>query len=322
MSNKNLKKTYEAFNKSNPVTVSVIVDTYNHKDYISENLESILNQLVDFNIEILIHDDCSTDGTQYILQEYEKKYPSIIKVIYETENQFSKNIDVDFAFNYPRISGKYVAMCEGDDKWIDNYKLYKQVKYLDSHEKISAYIAKTIRFNMRDNVYGYYGLAVDKCSKNYSLKDLIKGKDFSVSSFLARREFFVPPFPQFLTFFAGFSDIQLGFYFALKSKIFYDSHPLSMYRQYSSPHSFTASFSHLEKEKKIETYKNRIRILQLLLDVIPKKYRKILLKRIKQEKFGVLVIENDTASLMSKEFKRMYKRKLFHEKIKRLLNMK
>ena len=166
MSNKNLKKTYEAFNKSNPVTVSVIVDTYNHKDYISENLESILNQLVDFNIEILIHDDCSTDGTQYILQEYEKKYPSIIKVIYETENQFSKNIDVDFAFNYPRISGKYVAMCEGDDKWIDNYKLYKQVKYLDSHEKISAYIAKTIRFNMRDNVYGYYGLAVDKCSKN------------------------------------------------------------------------------------------------------------------------------------------------------------
>lgn len=318
----NLKKTYECFEETKPIMVSVIVNTFNHEKYLKENLDAILSQKVNFNIEILVHDDCSTDNTQTIIKDYEKKYPSIVKPIYETENKFSKGIEIDAAFNYPRIKGKYVAMCEGDDKWIDEYKLFKQVKYLQNHPKISAYIARTIKFNMRNNTKGYYGLAIDKCSKKYTLKDLIKGKDFSVSSFLARKEFFSAPFPEFINYFAGFTDIQLGYYFALHNKIYYDHKPMSLYRQYSSPLSFTSSFSVQTQEKKNKIYENRIKVLELLRLEIPKKYKKVLDKRIKQEKFTLAVIKNDMKLLNSEEFIKLYKRKLRHERIKKFLKIK
>lgn len=322
LNNKNgLLKTFDAFDDNKPIMVSVIVNTFNHEKYVAEALESILNQKVNFNIEILVHDDCSKDGTVRILRIFEEKYPHLFKIIYESENQFSKGIEIDAAYNYPRIKGKYVAMLEGDDKWIDEYKLFKQVSYLEKHPKLSAYIARTIKFNMRDNKYGYYGLANDRCSKKYKLKDLIKGKDFSVSSFLARKEFFVPPFPEFINIFVGFTDIQLGYYFALHHYIYYDSHPLSLYRQYSSPSSFTSTFSNLDKDKKLQTYENRIKVLELLQKEVNKKDLKVLKKRIKQEKFTLLVIRNDIETLTSKEYIKMYKRKLRHDAIKRFLHI-
>ena len=317
-----LKTIPDAFDSSKEIMVSIIVDTFNHENYIEENLESILNQKVDFNVEILVHDDCSTDRTAEVIRKYEKKFPEIIKVIYQKENQFSKNIEIDSAFNYPRIKGKYVGMVEGDDKLIDKYKLYKQVTYLDKHPKISACIAKTIRFNMRNNSYGYYGLAKGNISRKYSLSDFIKGRDFSISSMLARKEFFVPPFPDFINYFAGFTDIQLGFYFALKNKVYYSSKPMSLYRQYSSPTSFTASFSNLSSEKKLKVYEKRIHVLTLLLKEVPKKYKKILNSRIKQEKFNLYVIQNNLDKLNTKEYKSLYLRKKRHDFIKKLLGVK
>lgn len=321
MSKSDLKPVAQAYIEGTPIIVSVIVNTFNHGKYLRENFESILSQQVNFNIEILVHDDCSSDDTVQVIKEYETKYPNIIKPIYEKQNQFSRGVEIDAAFNYPRVLGKYVAMCEGDDKWVDDFKLHKQVSYLESHPKISAYIAKTIRYNMRDNKFGYYGLAIDRFSKKYSLKDLIKGKDFSVSSLLARKEFFVPPFPEFINFFAGFTDIQLGYYFALHNKIYYDCHPMSMYRQYSSDTSFTSSFSQSKQDEKNKIYENRIKVLELLSLVVPQKYKKLLAKRIRQEKFTLLVIKNDIEALKSKEFNGLYKRKLRHEKIKRLLKI-
>ena len=75
--------------KNKKVEVSICCITYNQKDYISEAIESFLMQKTNFNFEILIHDDCSTDGTIEILKKYEEKYPELIKVIYEKENQYS-----------------------------------------------------------------------------------------------------------------------------------------------------------------------------------------------------------------------------------------
>lgn len=304
------------------VCISVIVNVFNHEKYLTEALDSILSQKVNFSVEILVHDDCSIDKSAKIIKEYEKKYPTIIKPIFEMENQFSKGIEIDAAYNYPRVRGKYVAMLEGDDKWIDDMKLFKQFMYLEKHKNVSACIAKTVRWNMRDNSCGFYGLANGKRNKLYSLKDLIKGKDFSVSSLLARREFFVPPFPDFINFFAGFTDIQLGFYFALKNKIYYNHKPMSLYRQYSSPTSFTSSFSALPENRKLKIYENRITVLELLRKECPEKYRNVLEKRIKQEKFNLLSIKNDLDALKSDEYIHLYKRKMRHKRIKQLLRIK
>ncbi len=113
--------------------LSICCITYNHAKFIRQALDGFMMQKTNFPFEIIIHDDASIDGTADIIREYEKKYPDIIRVTYQTENQWSKGIDVLKAFVYPKIQGQYVALCEGDDYWIDENKLQKQVDFLDTH---------------------------------------------------------------------------------------------------------------------------------------------------------------------------------------------
>ncbi|WP_086290428.1 glycosyltransferase family 2 protein [Campylobacter devanensis] len=123
--------------KVNP-KLSICCITYNHAKFIRQALDGFMMQKTNFPFEIIIHDDASTDGTADIIREYEKKYPDIIRVTYQTENQWSKGIDVLKAFVYPKIQGQYVALCEGDDYWIDENKLQKQVDFLDTHPEFNV----------------------------------------------------------------------------------------------------------------------------------------------------------------------------------------
>ena len=120
------------------IKVSICTLSYNQKDYIAQCLDGLLAQRCDFDYEILIHDDASTDGTADIIRDYASRYPDIIKPIFETENQFSKNIkNISGIFNFPRARGEYIAMCEGDDYWNDTNKLQLQSDYLDVHPQCS-----------------------------------------------------------------------------------------------------------------------------------------------------------------------------------------
>lgn len=108
--------------------------TFNHKDYIKECIEGVLMQKATFPVQILIHDDCSTDGTDEIVKYYELKYPKLIKAYYQPENSYSKpdKFERRKEFDLWRI-GKYEAICEGDDYWIDPLKLQKQIDFLESN---------------------------------------------------------------------------------------------------------------------------------------------------------------------------------------------
>lgn len=112
--------------------LSVAVVTYNHENYLTEALDGILMQETDFPFEIVIHDDCSTDNTVNILEEYANKYPNLIKLILQKENQYSQGIKIERIL-FPKLIGKYIALCEGDDYWIDPHKLQIQ---LDEMRKI------------------------------------------------------------------------------------------------------------------------------------------------------------------------------------------
>ena len=114
--------------------VSVCCITYNHAQFIRKCLDGFLMQETSFPIEILIHDDCSTDGTTEIIREYEAKYPDLIFPLYEEENQYQqgKAAEIDF-YNYRRARGKYIAYCEGDDYWTDPLKLQKQVDFMEAN---------------------------------------------------------------------------------------------------------------------------------------------------------------------------------------------
>ena len=121
--------------------VAIKCITYNHEKYLADALEGFVMQKTNFPFVAIVHDDASTDGTAAILRQYAEKYPDIIKPIYETENQYSKHdgslgriMDEAVA----ATGAKYIAMCEGDDYWIDPYKLQKQVDFLEAHEEYSV----------------------------------------------------------------------------------------------------------------------------------------------------------------------------------------
>ena len=112
--------------------------TYNHGPYIRQCLEGFVMQKTNFPFIAIVHDDASTDNTIDIISEYAQRYPDIIKPILEKENQYSKHDGSIRRIINKAIpeSVKYIAMCEGDDYWIDPYKLQKQVDFLESHSDV------------------------------------------------------------------------------------------------------------------------------------------------------------------------------------------
>lgn len=114
--------------------VSILCAVYNHEPYLRQCLDGFVMQRAFYPIEVLIHDDASTDNSANIIREYEAKYPGLFKALYQTENKYSKGIDIDTGIQFVRAKGKYIALCEGDDYWTDPLKIQKQVDFLESHE--------------------------------------------------------------------------------------------------------------------------------------------------------------------------------------------
>lgn len=131
------------------ILVSIRCITYNHAPYIRQCLDGFVMQKTNFRFEAIVHDDASTDGTADIVREYAEKYPEIIKPVFQTENQYSKRDGsltraLDAAMS---AASKYVAVCEGDDYWIDPYKLQKQVDFLEGHPEYSMCFHNAVVFN-------------------------------------------------------------------------------------------------------------------------------------------------------------------------------
>ncbi len=114
-------------------TVSVFVITYNHEKYIAQALDSILMQKTNFDFDIVIGEDGSTDNTTNIITEYEEKYPDKIKAKCHNPNISMMSNVID---TLRRCTGKYIAMLEGDDYWTDPLKLQKQVDLMELHPEV------------------------------------------------------------------------------------------------------------------------------------------------------------------------------------------
>lgn len=117
------------------IKVSVCVITYNQEMYIRQCLDSLLNQKTNFDYEVIVAEDCSPDNTRQILLEYKEKYGDKLVLVLHDENVgVSKN-----SFSARILAkGKYLASCEGDDYWTDEYKLQKQYDILENNPQYSA----------------------------------------------------------------------------------------------------------------------------------------------------------------------------------------
>ena len=121
----------------NPL-VSIACITYNHAPYIRQCLDGFIMQQTDFDFEIVIHDDASTDGTKDIVLEYCSKYPNLFRPILQEQNRYKEGKGIFTRFVFPECRGKYIAMCEGDDYWTDPLKLQKQVSLLEENINYSC----------------------------------------------------------------------------------------------------------------------------------------------------------------------------------------
>lgn len=114
--------------------VSVCLITYNHEDFIAAALDGVLMQETDFEVEILVGEDCSPDRTRDIVISYQQRYPERIRPLLREQNMGSSRNFVD---TLQACKGEYVALLDGDDYWTDPMKLQKQVAYLDAHPDFS-----------------------------------------------------------------------------------------------------------------------------------------------------------------------------------------
>lgn len=214
---------------NNNILVSISCITYNHENYIADAIEGFIMQKTDFKYEVLIHDDASTDKTPKIIKEYELKYPDLVKPIYQIENQHSKGKGVS-RFNYVRAKGKYIALCEGDDFWINPYKLQKQVDYMEKHPECSmcvhaAYVVDADTGKKIAEVRPSCG------NRIFSVEEIIKGGGsmFATNSVIYPKKFIYNRPNFFRTSPVG--DRPLFIHLALNGKVFYFDDYMSVYRK-------------------------------------------------------------------------------------------
>lgn len=116
--------------------ISVLMWAYNHRPYVEQAIESVLAQQTQYSYELVVSDDCSTDGTAEILKDYQKRYPKKIRLILSTRNMW-KDGDITGRL-LAQARGRYAALHHGDDYWTDPLKLQKQVDFLETHPECSA----------------------------------------------------------------------------------------------------------------------------------------------------------------------------------------
>lgn len=167
----------------NVFLVSVCMITYNHESWIAEAIEGVLMQICDFKLELVIGDDNSTDNTRKIIESYIEKYPNLIKARFNEDNI---GMMPNFIKTLKECKGQYVAVCEGDDYWIDSLKLKKQVDLMEQNPACSMCVAKT-EWRKDNKVINISGQG---SKQFYDFYDVLNNVVyFHTSTYLIRKEF-------------------------------------------------------------------------------------------------------------------------------------
>jgi len=152
------------------VKVSIAVTSYNHEKYIKQCLESILTQKGDFKMEIILGDDCSTDSTGQILEEYQKKHPEIIKKL---QNEKNLGVTKNLKRSLDACTGDYIAICEGDDYWTSDEKVQRQIQLLKNHPEYSMCFSAVTLYYEQEGKYTPHNDQAKFSRDELTIEDLI-----------------------------------------------------------------------------------------------------------------------------------------------------
>ena len=166
------------------VQISVIIPTYNHENYIERAVNSVLEQKVNFEIEVFIGEDCSTDKTRTVLKGMEDRLPEYFHIYYREKNLNAGNFD-DL---YSRMTGKYFIMLEGDDYWTYEYKLQREYDFLETHPDYVAVAHNAQVVNEKGVPVNWH---IHECKKSeYTIKDFQKGLFPGQTATVLRRNYY------------------------------------------------------------------------------------------------------------------------------------
>lgn len=208
--------------------VSICIVTYNHEKYIATCLDSILNQKTNFEFEILLGEDDSSDKTREICIEYAEKYPDKIRLFLHTRSNVifiggAATGRYNFIYNLQAAKGKYIALCEGDDYWTDPFKLQKQVDFLETNE-----IYQLCFHSVDCTVNGEFLKTMPSydIKDSYTVEQLFCPWFIPTCSMVFRNNFTLPEF----IYKVASGDIALHFVLAAKGDFFFMKENMGVYR--------------------------------------------------------------------------------------------
>lgn len=172
--------------------LSVVMITYNHERFIGEALESALRQRVNFDYEIVVGDDCSTDSTREIIVDFCHRFPGRIKPLFRNRNLGAHR---NFAETISQCTGEYVAFLEGDDYWTSGDKLQKQADVLDAHPAV-ALCCHRIRL-LDETGTAACQIVPSDGGRRYGIDDLLRRNFVGTCSVVLRRKL-IPSLPDWL----------------------------------------------------------------------------------------------------------------------------
>lgn len=269
--------------------VTIYCSAYNHEHFIKDALEGIIIQNASFNYRAIVHDDASQDKTPQLIQEYELMYPSKITGIYQEVNQYSQGIDIFHEHFLPHVNSKYIAICEGDDYWVDPNKLASQVEYMEKWEDCSLCVCAA-RFVDEHNKEVTYPQT--KGDRDFSTREIIAaggGGLFHTCSYLFRTEL-VRSYPKFLSA-HGFMDYPLAIYLSLLGRVHYLDKTMVVHRA-NVPGSWTRGVRG-DPMKLSRHYEELNKMLTEVSEYTSGEYDDVIAPLIERNLFNRYIVNND-----------------------------
>jgi len=219
--------------------VSVCITTYNHEKYIAQAIESVLMQNTNFEFEILIGEDESSDSTRSIVKAYKKRHPEKIRLFLN----YRKNViyinnrptgRFNLIKNLTNAKGQYIALLDGDDYWTDRNKLQKQVEILDRNPDISLCFSNLdiLENNHKQSFYEdnpTHRLSKKIPNKITTLEDICQGNFIHTSTVVYRNQ--IATFPDFF-YKVGYGDWTLFCLIAQHGNLLFIEDYTSVYRSH------------------------------------------------------------------------------------------
>ncbi len=301
-------------------SITVVVMTYNHEGYIAKAIQSILNQKIDVDFNIVVHDDCSNDGTYELLLDLQKNSGSKITIIRQKTRKFLSEGLNQMIFKYvvPKINSRFVAFCDGDDYWIDDLKLKKQFEFMIAHEDYSLCFHSAYQLKQNGDISSKLFI---KPEGDIDLRDIIcenTGVCIATSSIFLKSEVF-KVFPNWRLQYPV-EDVPMYIYAALNGKIHRLKDIMCVYRQFAS-----GSWSSQNKnniEKRVNHLLRMNEAIKMFDEETNKQYHSLVEVQISGYEFGIALLKKDFAVIFNRKNKKLFKSLKKKERLSLLLQYK